>query len=64
MAEFLNTSKAYAEIEAIVNKTKGKLVLISPYIKIPELLLARLKYIDGKDIKLMSGIERKEVNWK
>ena len=53
MAEFLNTSKAYAEIEDIINKTKNKLVLISPYIKIPEPLLERLKYMDGKDIKII-----------
>lgn len=53
MAEFLNTSKAYAEIEGIVNKANKKVVLISPYIKIPELLLARLKYIDGKGIKIV-----------
>ena len=46
MAKFLNTSKAYAEIEEIISKTNNKVVLISPNIKIPELLLARLKYIE------------------
>ncbi len=53
MAKFLNTSKASAEIEEIISKTKSKVVLISPYIKIPELLLARLKWIDGKGIKIV-----------
>jgi len=53
MAKFLNTSKAFAEIEEIISKTNNKVVLISPYIKIPELLLARLKYIDGKGIKIV-----------
>ncbi len=52
MTRFLNTSKAYAEIEDIVNKAKSKLVLISPYIKIPEPLLERLKHADGKGIKI------------
>ncbi|MBI4187852.1 MAG: phospholipase D family protein [Chloroflexi bacterium] len=53
MAKFLNTSKAYAEIEEIISKTKSKVVLISPYIKIPELLLARLKYIDKNGIQIV-----------
>ena len=53
MVEFLNTSAAYAAIEDIVNKANNKVVLISPYIKIPEPLLARLKYIDGKGIKIV-----------
>ncbi|OGO24730.1 MAG: hypothetical protein A2Z28_02920 [Chloroflexi bacterium RBG_16_51_9] len=48
MAEFLNTSAAYAAIEKIVDTANNKVVLISPYIQIPRPLLARLKYIDGK----------------
>jgi hypothetical protein len=52
MVKFLNTSKAYAEIEDIVNKARNKLVLISPYIKIPEPLYERLKYADGKSVKI------------
>ena len=62
MAKFLNTSKAYAEIEDIISKTKNKLVLISPYIKIPEPLLERLKYIDGKDIKIIVVCRKKDLN--
>ncbi len=53
MVEFLNTSKAYAEIEEIISKTKSRVVLISPYIKIPASLLDRLKFIDGKGIKIV-----------
>ena len=52
LAIFLNTSKAYAEIEDIVNKASSKVVLISPYIKIPEPLLERLKYADRKNVKI------------
>ena len=52
MTKFLNTSKAYAEIEDIIDKATDKLVLISPYIKIPQSLLERLKYMDGKGIKI------------
>lgn len=43
MAKFLNTSKAYASIEDIVTKAQRKLVLISPYLKLPEPLLVRLR---------------------
>jgi hypothetical protein len=53
MAKFLNTSRAYAEIEDIVDKAKNRVVLISPYIKITEPLLARLKNVDGKGIKIV-----------
>ena len=53
MAKFLNTSGAYAEIEGIIDKAKSRLVLISPYIKIPELLLERLKYVDKKNILII-----------
>jgi len=52
MAKFLNTSKAYAEIEDIIDKATNKLVLISPYIKIPESLLERLKYADRKNVRI------------
>jgi len=61
MAEFLNTSNAYAKIEEIISKTKSEVVLISPYIKIPELLLARLKYIDGKGTKIVIVCRKDEL---
>jgi len=53
MAQFLNTSGAYAAIEDIISKASDKVVLISPYLQIPETLLKRLKYIDGKGIKII-----------
>jgi phosphatidylserine/phosphatidylglycerophosphate/cardiolipin synthase-like enzyme len=53
MAKFLNTSKAYAAIEDIISKASNRVVLISPYLQIPETLLKRLKYIDGKGIKII-----------
>jgi hypothetical protein len=61
MAHFLNTSKAYASIEDAVDKAKGKVVLISPYIKIPESLLHRLKYVDGKGIKIVVVCRKKDL---
>ena len=61
MVEFLNKDKAYAEIVGIVSKAESKLVLISPYIKIPEDLLERLKYIDGKGIRIMVVCRDKDL---
>lgn len=44
MVDFLNTASAYSEIESIISKADNRLVLISPYLKIPKLLLERLTY--------------------
>jgi len=44
MVQFLNTAKAYSEIEGIISRAENRLVLISPYIQIPRLLLERLNY--------------------
>jgi len=51
MVAFLNKDRAYSEIVGIVSKAVAKLVLISPYIKIPTDLLERLKYMDGKGVR-------------
>jgi len=51
MVEFLNTSKAYAGIEDVIDKADSKVVLISPYIRFPKPLLERLKYKDKQGIK-------------
>ena len=62
MVEFLNKDKAFAEIVEIVSKAKSKLVLISPYIKIPHDLLERLKYMDGKGIRTIVVCREKDLN--
>lgn len=51
MVEFLNKDAAYAKIVEIVSKAEKDLVLITPYIKIPDDLFERLKFMDGKGIK-------------
>jgi len=61
MVEFLNKDKAYAEIVEIVSKADSKLVLISPYIKIPDDLLERLKYKDRKGIKTIVVCREKDL---
>jgi len=50
MVAFLNTSKAYAEIEEIIDKATTKVVLISPYIRISDQLFDRLKHKDRQGI--------------
>ena len=52
MAKFLTTQKAYAEIEDIIRKADKELVLISPYIRIPDNLMERFKHLDKKNIKI------------
>lgn len=48
MAQFLTTSDAVSEIEKIINNAKGKLVLICPFVKIPDTLLQNLKVASRK----------------
>jgi len=42
MVQFLNTAAAYAEIENIISQAEKKLVLISPYIRMSQLLFQKL----------------------
>lgn len=51
MVAFLNTSKAYAVIEEIIDKANTSVVLISPYIRISDQLFDRLKHIDKRGVR-------------
>lgn len=51
MAIFLNTSKAYAEVEDLTSKVRKELVLISPFVKFPDQFFQRLKDVDKRNIK-------------
>ncbi len=68
MAHFLNTAQAYSEIENIIIKAENRLVLISPYIQIPKILLERLIYASekrGVNITLVcrrNRLKRQEFN--
>jgi hypothetical protein len=42
MTKFLNTSGAYAQIEEVICNARKRLVLITPFIKMPESLLGRV----------------------
>jgi len=60
MVEFLNKDKAWAAMVEIVSKADSKLVLISPYIRIPDDLLQRLKYKDKQGIKTIVVCREKD----
>ena len=68
MVDFLNTASAYSAIENIISKAENRLVLISPYIQIPKLLLERLTYASedrGVNITLVcrkDSLKRQEFN--
>ncbi len=61
MVEFLNKDKAYGEIVEIVSKATSKVVLITPYIKVPDDLLERLKYMDGKGVRIVVICREKDL---
>lgn len=62
MVAFLNTSKAYATIEEIIDKATTEVFLISPYIRFPKPLLERLKYKDGLGIRTTVVCREKDIN--
>lgn len=61
MVEFLNKDAAYAKIVSIVDKASSRVVLITPYISIPEDLFARLKYKDTKGTKTVVVCREKDL---
>ncbi len=69
MASFLTTRGTTSEIERIINTAQNRLVLISPYVKVPDSLLqnlqaadqrgVRTKIVYGKKRQLDAGVEKK-----
>ena len=52
MAKFLTTRGTSSSLENIINTAERTLVLISPYIKIPETLFPCLKAADKRNVKI------------
>lgn len=52
MANFLTTNAISHQIEEIILQAKDRIVLISPYLKIPDLILERLKDAARRNIKI------------
>lgn len=61
MAKFLNTSKAYAGIEDVIDKAESKVVLISPYMRLPGQLFDRLKHKDRQGIRTVVVCKGKDL---
>lgn len=61
MAEFLNKDKAYSEIVDIVGKATNEVVLITPYIDVPDDLFKRLRYQDEKGVKTVIVCRGKDL---
>lgn len=62
MANFLNTSSTYAQLEDTLTHTKNELTLISPYIDLPQNFFERLKYADKNNIKITIVCREKDLN--
>ena len=62
MAKFLTTRDTASEIEKIINNAQNRLVLISPFVKIPETLLQNLKVADSRKVKITLVYGKAELN--
>ena len=64
MVEFLTTSGINASVQTIIRKAKQKLVLVSPYLKLPKILLERLQNADEriKEIVIVYGKDELNLN--
>ena len=62
MAKFLTTRGTTSQIEDIINNAKKRLVLISPYVKIPGTLFQSLKDADSRKVKITLVYGKKELD--
>jgi sugar-specific transcriptional regulator TrmB len=52
MAKFLTTRGTTSEIESIINSARNRVVLMSPFIKIPESLFQNLRVADSRGVRI------------
>lgn len=62
MAEFLTARGASLHIENIIKNAKNRLVIISPFLQIPESLLQNLKDADRRKVKMILIYGKRELN--
>jgi hypothetical protein len=62
MAQFLNAAAAYTEIENIINRAEKKLVMVSPFVRLPRVLLQRLLHAgQSRGVHVTIVCRRKDV---
>ncbi len=62
MAEFLTTQGILHELENIIMNANSRIVLISPYVKLPQTLFERLKDKDNRNVKITLVYGKDELN--
>jgi phosphatidylserine/phosphatidylglycerophosphate/cardiolipin synthase-like enzyme len=53
MAEFLTTNEIASSLEQIIEGSQKKIVLISPYLQLPQILFERLQDADRKKVQII-----------
>ena len=62
MVKFLTAENSYSKIVDTIIEASNKVVLISPYIRIPDQLFDRLKHIDRQDIRTIVVCRGKDLD--
>lgn len=62
MAQFLTTRGTASQIENIINHAQKRLVLISPYVDMPETLLQTLRAADRRNVRITVVYGKKELH--
>ena len=61
MVKFLTTRGTTSEIESIINNAKNRIVLVSPYIRIPETLFQSIQIADKRNVKTTVVYGKREL---
>lgn len=62
MADFITTKEISSKIEDIIKKSKKKLVLVSPYLQISNIILERLKDASNRDVNIKIVYGKNNLN--
>ena len=62
MANFLRTTGIIHEIEELIVNAKVKLIILSPYIRMADIIIERLKGKENKNIEIIFVYGKKELN--
>jgi CO dehydrogenase/acetyl-CoA synthase epsilon subunit len=62
MSKFLTTKGISYELENIIKRTKSTLYIVTPYLKLHEQVVERLKYIDKKGKSIIMSPENETAS--